>query len=125
MSESKNIVNTGLRGVTVATTKISDVRGSEGKLIYRGYLIEELAQNATFEEVAFLLLFETLPDANQLADFKAKLAAEMTVPQAVIDALKTCPPQALPMDILQAGVALLAQHDPDIRDQSQEEYFKL
>jgi citrate synthase len=115
MEECKPFKDTGLRGITIASTRIGDVRGTEGKLIYRGYLVQDLAENATFEEVVFLLLYESLPDTRQLDDFKARLAAERAIPPAVIAALKTQPPNALPMDILQAAVAMLANHDPDIR----------
>ncbi|MEZ4528376.1 MAG: citrate/2-methylcitrate synthase [Desulfobacterales bacterium] len=113
--ECKPILNTGLRGVTVASTKISDVRGKEGKLIYRGYLVKDLAENTCFEEVIHLLLFEKLPDRKELADLKQHLSAERQIPPDVIAALRTRPNDALPMDILQAGVSLLANHDPDIR----------
>ncbi|MBT8364298.1 MAG: citrate (Si)-synthase, partial [Deltaproteobacteria bacterium] len=116
----KPMLNTGLRGVVIADTRISDVQGAAGKLIYRGYLIQDLANNATFEEVAFLLLFEKLPNAAELKAFKNELAAERDIPQEVIAALKTRPKDALVMDVLQAGVSLLANHDPDIKDQSQE-----
>ncbi len=116
----KPMLNTGLRGVVIADTHISDVQGAAGKLIYRGYLIEDLANKSTFEEVAYLLLFEKLPNANQLKAFKDQLAAERDIPPEVIAALKTRPKNALVMDILQAGVALLANHDPDVTDQTQE-----
>ena len=62
--------NTGLRGVVIASTRISDVRGDEGKLIYRGYLVQDLAENASFEEVIYLLLYEKLPTATELALIK-------------------------------------------------------
>ena len=116
----KPMLNTGLRGVVIADTRISDVQGAAGKLIYRGYLIQDLANNSTFEEVAYLLLFEKLPNAAELNAFKAQLAAERDIPPEVIAALKTRPKNALVMDILQAGVSLLAHHDPDITDQTQE-----
>ena len=116
----KPMLNTGLRGVVIADTRISDVQGAAGKLIYRGYLIQDLANNSTFEEVAYLLLFEKLPNAAELKAFKAQLAAERDIPPEVIAALKTRPKNALVMDILQAGVSLLAHHDPDITDQTQE-----
>ena len=116
----KPMLNTGLRGVVIADTRISDVQGAAGKLIYRGYLIQDLAQNATFEEVSYLLLFEKLPNADELKAFKDQLAAERDIPQEVIAALKTRPKDAVVMDILQAGVSLLAHHDPDITDQTQE-----
>lgn len=120
VEECKPVLNTGLRGLVIASSKISDVRGSEGKLIYRGYLIQELADKVSFEETVHLLIYERLPNQGELKAFKEKLAAERHIPKEIVDALKTCPPNALPMDVLQAGVALLAHHDPDIRDQSRE-----
>ncbi|MGD8990597.1 MAG: citrate/2-methylcitrate synthase [Desulfobacterales bacterium] len=116
----KPMLNTGLRGVVIADTRISDVQGAAGKLIYRGYLIQDLANNATFEEVAYLLLFEKLPNESELIAFRKQLAAERDIPQEVVEALKTRPKDALVMDVLQAGVSLLANHDPDITDQTQE-----
>lgn len=120
MDEAKDIKNTGLRGVTIASTKISDVQGAAGKLIYRGYLVQDLAANASFEEVVHLLLNETLPTPAQLAALKKQLTAERHVPEALINALKTRPADSLPMDILQAGVSMLANHDPDILSPSRE-----
>jgi citrate synthase len=113
--ECKIPMNTGLRGVTIASTRISDVDGDAGKLIYRGYLVKDLAENATFEEVAYLLLFERMPNTSELAAFAAELAGERSIPSALVAALETRPHEALPMDILQAGVAMLANHDPDTR----------
>ena len=118
--ETKPIVNTGLRGVTVASTRISDVKGEEGKLIYRGYRVQDLADSATFEEVVHLLLKEKLPDKTELAALRKQLADERPIPSEVVSALKTRPADALPMDILQAAVPMLANHDPDIRDGSRE-----
>jgi len=118
--ECRPMLNTGLRGVIIADTRISDVQGAAGKLIYRGYLIQDLAKTASFEEVAYLLLFEKLPNAAELKKFKAQLTAERPIPPEVIAALKTRPKNALVMDILQAGVALLANHDPDVADQTRE-----
>jgi citrate synthase len=113
MEECKPVVNTGLRGVTIASTKISDVIGDQGKLIYRGYLVPDLAGNTSFEEIVHLLLFEKLPNKAELESLKARLAAERAVPDALIAALKTRPADSLPMDILQAATAMLANHDPD------------
>ena len=120
MEENNSIVNTGLRGVTVASTKISDVDGQAGKLIYRGYLVQDLAERATFEEVAHLLLYERLPNSEELEEFSKRLAAERSIPDSVIGALQACSPEALPMDILQAGTALLACEDPEIGIRSPE-----
>lgn len=125
MEECVQTVNTGLRGVTVASTKICDVIGDQGKLIYRGYLIQDLAGKASFEEVVHLLLYEKLPNADELAAFKKRLAAERDIPAEVIAALQTRPAKALPMDILQAAVAMLAHHDEDVTDQSREATLRM
>jgi len=111
MAEDRTIINTGLRGVTIASTRICDVDGQRGRLVYRGFLISDLAERASFEEIVYLLHQEKLPDAKELAEFREALAAERHIPDSVIAALRACPPDALPMDILQAGVSLLANHD--------------
>ena len=113
MSETNSIINTGLRGVTVASTKISHVDSDASKLIYRGYLITDLAKNTTYEELVHLLLFEKLPSQAQLKILSQRLASERAIPETLIAALKTRPKTALPMDVLQAAIAMLANHDPD------------
>lgn len=123
--ECKPMLNTGLRGVVIADTRISDVQGAAGKLIYRGYLIEDLANKTSFEEVAYLLLYEKLPNTAELKAFKDQLEAERDIPPEVVAALKTRPKNALAMDILQAGVSLLANHDPDVKDQSREAALRM
>lgn len=120
MEENKKIINTGLRGVTIASTKISDVDGAHGKLVYRGYLAKDLAGRVSFEETAYLLLFEKLPTKNELADFKSRLKAERGIPAGVMALLQNSPHDALPMDVLQSAVAMLAQFDPDIRESSRQ-----
>ena len=105
--------NTGLRGVNVASSKICDVIGKEGKLIYRGFLIEDLAKNSTFEEVCFLLLYERLPKKQELEDFKLSLAAKRSVPENVFECMKTLPKEMNPMDVLQMATPLLLQNDPN------------
>jgi citrate synthase len=125
MEECKPQINTGLRGITIASTKVSDVIGDQGKLIYRGYLVQDLAANACFEEVIHLLLHEKLPDNLELEALKAMLKDERGLPDEVIAALKTRPADALPMDILQAGVAMLAHHDEDVRDQSRDATYRM
>lgn len=120
MDENKSIINTGLRGVTIASTKISDVNGAEGKLVYRGYLAKDLAGKVSFEELAHLLLFERLPSEEELKKLDQELKNERAVPEEIITALKTRPKDALPMDILQSAVSMLAHHDPDTREYSRE-----
>ena len=115
MDECRPILNTGLRGFSVATTRISHVDKAAEKLIYRGFLAKDLANTSTFEEVVFLLLYERLPTKNELEAFNAQLTGARNVPPELIAALKTRPKDSLPMDILQASVPMLANHDPDIK----------
>lgn len=114
MDECQTVVNTGLRGVTIASTKISDVNGAEGKLVYRGYLAKDLAGTTSFEEVVYLLLFERLPDKQALAEFKQQIAGHRSVPEEIFNAMKAMPKESLPMDVLQAAVPMMASYDPDI-----------
>jgi citrate synthase len=125
MEECRPVLNTGLRGVVIADTRICEVDGANGRLIYRGYLVQDLAENASFEEVAFLLLYEKLPDKSELAEFKRRLLAERHLPPEMIDVFKNRPKDALPMDLLQAAVPLLAHHDPDKKDQSMEAVLRM
>jgi len=105
------VMNTGLRGVDVASSKICDVRGKEGKLIYRGFLIEDLAQNVSFEEVCFLLLYERLPKKQELEKFQQSLKQKRKVPENIFSFLKTLPSDMNPMDVLQMATPLLIQND--------------
>jgi len=114
------IQNTGLRGVTIASTKISDVDGKIGKLVYRGYLAKDLAGKVSFEEVAFLLLYEKLPDQTELRAFSEELAKNRELPQNIFAAMAAFPTDALPMDVLQAVVPMLAHHDPGVHAHNQE-----
>ena len=122
--DCKITLNTGLRGVTIANTRICEVDGKNGRLIYRGYMIQDLAK-ASYEEVAYLLLYEHLPAAEELKGFRTHLAAERGIPPELIAALKTRPLKALPMDVLQAAVPMLAHHDPDIAEYSREAALRM
>lgn len=120
MGETAQTKNIGLRGVKVADTKVSLVDGENGILIYRGYRIEDLALNSTYEETAYLLLHDALPSAPQLEEFSRQLARARQVPTFVLNALKDLPHGAHPMDVLQASIPLLAMADPDLVDDSRE-----
>ncbi len=119
--EDEKTKNIGLRGVTVADTRISDVDGENGILIYRGYRIEELAKNSTFEETAYLLLNDALPTSAQLEEFTRSLVDARRLPRFVLESMKRLPAQARPMDVLQASVPLLAMADPDLGLETREE----
>jgi len=109
-------LNTGLRGVTIASTKISDVNGAEGKLVYRGYRVKDLAGKTSFEEVVYLLLFERLPNGQELAEIRKQIADQRAVPEEILTAMKSMPKDSLPMDVLQAAVPMMANYDPDVRN---------
>ena len=125
MAQTVNVKNIGLRGVTVADTKISFIDGDKGILIYRGYRIEELAENATFPEVAYLLLNGSLPGRSQLADFDTRIRESRQLPPYLIDSFRGWPKKANPMDVLQASVPLLAMADPDLAGESREASFQM
>src|SRR5664279_483845 len=112
MNETDHVKNIGLRGVTVADTRISNVDGTNGIIIYRCYRIEDLAMHSTFEETAYLLLHDWLPSADQLEGFKKLLTEARDVSGFVFESLKLLPKSACPMDVLQAAVPLLAMSGP-------------
>jgi 2-methylcitrate synthase/citrate synthase II len=111
----------GLEGVVAGETSICSVE--QGKLIYRGYEIHDLAEHATFEEVAFLLLVGHKPDAAQLARFKAELVAERSLPGPVVSFIESAggylaSGRAVPMDVMRTCVSMLGHIDPDAQDNS-------
>ncbi len=95
----------GLEGIVAATTALSKVEGTAGRLIYRGYNIHDLARTTSFEEVAYLLWFGHLPNVTELEDLKQKLAAERTMPEAVTRVLSDLPASAEPMDALRTAAS--------------------
>jgi citrate synthase len=103
--ETKNI---GLRGIEVADTRISDIDGEKGKLIYRGYDILDLAKKSNYEETAYLLLHDQLPSKEQLAEFKFRLNEARLIPKRMQINMGNWRKDADPMDMLQAFVAALA-----------------
>ena len=103
--ETKNI---GLRGIEVADTKISNIDGGKGKLIYRGFDIIDLTKNSTFEETAYLLIYDNLPTKNQLKEFNTKLIEAREIPKQMQKNMKNWRKDADPMDMLQAFVSALA-----------------
>jgi 2-methylcitrate synthase len=103
----------GLAGVTAGETAISTV-GKEGVgLTYRGYSINDLADHASFEEVAFLLLYGHLPNRNELDDYSRKLAALRSLPAVLKTVLEQLPATAQPMDVLRTGCSALGCIEPE------------
>jgi citrate synthase len=125
MAQFVNVKNTGLRGVAVADTKISFIDGEKGILIYRGYRIEELAERATFIEVAHLLLNGALPSREALGELERRTAQARPLPAYILESYKRLPKNAHPMDVLQATVPLLAMADPDLGSESREAHVNM
>lgn len=115
----------GLKGVIAADSSICLVNGTEGKLLYRGYNIDDLAENATFEEVSFLLLNGELPTANQLTEYQDSLKQYRAIPAELIDSLKKLPSTALPMALLRSMVSLAGVYDPDAESETFEKRLQI
>ena len=101
----------GLEGVVAASTALSHVYGEEGRLVYRGYDIHELAGKASFEEVAHLLWIGHLPNRAELNAFCARLWSNRDLPEGVMRTLEAMPADAAPMDALRTGVSALGAVD--------------
>jgi citrate synthase len=110
----------GLKGIIAADSSVCQIDGAEGKLIYRGYNIHDLARSSTFEEVTYLLLKGELPQPAELDAFRAALVKERTLPPQVEEFLKGLPKETLPMSALRTAVSLLAVYDPAAEDESPE-----
>jgi 2-methylcitrate synthase len=110
----------GLDGVLAGETALCHVDEGEGGLRYCGFAVSDLADNATFEEVAYLLLYGKLPTQKELKDFAAQVAAQSTLPGPVEAFLGVVPATAHPMDILRTSVSLLGMTDADAGDNSHE-----
>ena len=97
----------GLDGVVVASTAISHVFGNEGRLVYRGYDIGQLAGKATFEEVCFLLWKGHLPNQAELDTLRVTMSAQRALPDAVLATIKAMPASTDPMDNLRTGASAI------------------
>src|SRR5579871_6302777 len=109
----------GLEGVVAGESEICYIDGYAGILSYCGYNIHTLADNATFEEVIYLLWNRRLPKRAELDQLKKDLAANRGLPTPVTDFLKSVP-QANPMDALRTAISMLGIYDPETADMSQE-----
>ena len=109
----------GLKDVYLDTTESSFIDGQEGKLLYRGYNIHDLAEKSTFEEVIYLLLYGSLPSKEQLAEFDAHLRANRRIPDEVIQVLELVK-NSHPMDALRTGISAMSAFDPEVTDNSVE-----
>jgi 2-methylcitrate synthase len=112
-SENKVNVKRGLEGVVCDVSTVSKVNPETNSLIYRGYPVQDLAENCTFEEVAYLLLHSDLPTAPQLKAFEQQERSQRELSPALVQVLKAFPKGAHPMDALRTGVSFIGMEDSD------------
>jgi citrate synthase len=112
----------GLEDVVVSTSEICFIDGREGRLLYRGFDVNDLVEHSTFEEVVYLLWHGALPTRKELETHTKALAATATrrLPAKVIDLLRLLPRRTTPMEVLRTGVSALSAFDPEPADNSRE-----
>ena len=116
-STEKPSYSPGLAGVIAGETEICWVDPNAG-LMYRGYDIHQMAEQASFEEVAYLLLNGELPNLEQLTKFTRDIAAARELPEPIFDMMRLLPKNMHPMDVLRTGVSMLAPFDQELNDHS-------
>ena len=109
---AEEAVQRGLEDVVALESRICFIDGKEGRLIYRGYDIRELAEKSTFDEVAYLLWYGQLPTSTQLNDLTTRLATLRLLPPGLVDVLADVPPDTTAMDFLRTAVSALALFEP-------------
>ena len=119
MTEEKVQLHRGLREVYIDRSKSSFIDGNIGKLLYRGYNIDELAVHSNFEETAYLVMYGKLPTQAQLDEFDATLKAARLIPDEIVDIIKLTR-NSHPMDVLRTAISALSAYDPDTEDNSTE-----
>ena len=117
----KKLGGAGLRGQSAGETSLCTV-GKEGSgLTYRGYTIEDLAQNAGFEEIAYMLLYGALPSVNELEAYKRRLISFRELPDSLKAALRLIPKEAHPMDVMRTGCSVLGNLEPELSFDDQQD----
>ena len=114
-------VSRGLEGIIANTTRLSDVIGDKGQLVYSGYDINDLAGKVDYKEVVYLLWKGKLPNRRELDDFTRALRAERQLPEPVIEFIKSAPKDADPMDVMRTAISMLGLYDPDIHKEATRE----
>lgn len=120
MAGEANVAKAGLEGIVAGESRISDVNGDEGKLIYAGYDIHDLAEHSTFEEIIYLVWNGRLPTRAELDQLTQQLTSEMGLPSPIQALISSIPKTVNPMDMLRTVVSALAFYDPELDDMSHE-----
>ncbi len=111
-------VKKGLEGVVMDTSSVSKVNAETNSLVYRGYPVQDLAENCSFEEVAFLMYTGELPNKSQLAEFSKKEKSLRDISKDNLNIIKSLPKKCHPMDSIRTGVSFLGCEDDRIWDAS-------
>ena len=117
MPEQENVLQRGLRNVYLDRTRSSFIDGKAGKLLYRGYNIDDLATFSSFEETCYLLIFGKLPNQNQLRYFESQMRENRPIPEPVTEIIGMVK-DAHPMDVLRTAISALSAFDADTEDHS-------
>ena len=118
------MISRGLEGIVANTTRLSDVIGDKGQLIYCGYDINELAGKVSYEEVVYLLWNNRLPNRTELEKCANQLRTQRELPGGVIDFIKAAPTGANPMDVIRTAVSMLGLFDPEMDKEATPEINK-
>jgi len=119
MTEENATLYRGLREVYIDRTTSSYIDGKLGKLYYRGFSIDDLAENCSFEEIIYLVMIGELPTTGELSEFVSDLKSSMELPEPIIDIIRIIK-DAHPMDVLRTSISALATFDPEVDDNSTE-----
>jgi len=120
---TKTAVAKGLKGIVAADSSICLVDGAQGRLLYRGYSIDDLAQHSTFEETAYLLFRGSLPTESELAEFSATLRNSRRLPPQLSEFVMSLPRDVLPMTGLRTAISAAGIYDSQAEDGSAEANF--
>jgi citrate synthase len=117
-----NLIKAGLEDAVVSTSEICFIDGQKGRLLYRGFDVDDLAAQSTFEETVYLLWYGHLPTRKELDTLTKALSATANrkLPPKLIAMLRLFPRKTTPMEILRTGVSALSAFDPDADDNSRE-----
>ncbi|KQY21496.1 citrate synthase [Cellulomonas sp. Root485] len=120
MTETDTQIHKGLAGVVVDTTEVSSVDAASNSLLYRGYPVQQLAAQCSFEQVAYLLWHGELPSADELARLQKDERSQRVLDEDVVQAVLSLPTTCHPMDVVRTAVSVLGAHDATEEDSSRE-----
>ncbi len=118
------VFSAGLENIYFTDTKLSFIDGENGRLFYLGIPIEELAKNSTFEESAYLLLYQKLPNKYELEEFINKLKEYREIPEILLKEEELIPKNAHPMDVLRTVVSFVGMLDENAMSKKEEDVLE-